>query len=354
MTSEASREIEIETEASLDVDPSENSKTANTWWIYQGSGEQRSEPPTLPPAPPWRQFDGAIPPKPCPLSVVKNVDRGKNYKPSDDEREMVNAAIYLRRPLLVTGKPGSGKSTLAYSIAYELNLGPVLHWPITTRTTLQEGLYRYDAIARLQTASLDSNTPKIGPYIHLGPLGTALLPASRPRVLLIDEIDKSDIDLPNDLLNAFEEGQFEIPELSRLKNTEPDVEVQTYDGGTAKISKGEVRCHEFPIVIMTSNGERDFPPAFLRRCLRLTIQPLSKERLQEVIEARLDLGGVNVDQVNNLVNEFDLRRNGDQQELSTDQLLNAVYMVTRGIYPISREDLLRALFNPLTPTDSGS
>ena len=127
---------------------------------------------------------------------------------------MVNTALFLRRPLLITGKPGSGKSTLAHSVAYELNLGPVLRWPITTRSTLQDGLYRYDAIARLHEASLRGGTPKIGPFVQLGPLGTAMVPTRWPRVLLIDEIDKSDIDLPNDLLNIFEEGEFEIPELA--------------------------------------------------------------------------------------------------------------------------------------------
>src|SRR5262249_15133431 len=167
--------------------------------------------------------------------------RGKTYQSTPEEVELVNAALYLRRPLLVTGKPGTGKSTLVNAVAYELGLGPVLSWSITSRSTLQEGLYRYDAIARLQQASLvdrlrqsgqegrttetdqddrdtesAANDPTdIGQFIRLGPLGTALLPAERPRALLIDEIDKSDIDLPNDLLHVFEEGRFEIPELVR-------------------------------------------------------------------------------------------------------------------------------------------
>lgn len=125
---------------------------------------------------------------------------------------MVNAALYLRRPLLVTGNPGTGKTSLAYSVAYELDLGEVLYWPITTRTTLKDGLYNYDAVGRLQDAKLnpDDSLNRIGKYITLGPLGTALLPSERPRVLLIDEIDKSDVDLPNDLLHVFENGEYTI------------------------------------------------------------------------------------------------------------------------------------------------
>src|SRR5215467_4252627 len=99
----------------------------------------------LPDPPTWRNF-----------KVRKEGQtRGKNYQPSDHEVEMVNAALYLRRPLLITGNPGRGKSSLAYSVAWQLNLGPVLWWPINSRSTLQEGLYNYDALGRLRDLNIE-------------------------------------------------------------------------------------------------------------------------------------------------------------------------------------------------------
>ena len=114
------------------------------------------------------------------------------------------------------------------------------------------------------------------------------MPSRRPRVLIIDEIDKSDINLPNDLLNLFEEGKFEIPELARIAKEKKEVEVRTYDGFDVPIREGKVSCHNFPLIILTNNGERDFPPPFLRRCLRLTMpyDPDAKA-LKEIVKAHL-------------------------------------------------------------------
>ncbi|WP_218034836.1 AAA family ATPase [Acrocarpospora corrugata] len=233
----------------------------------------------------------------------------------------------MRRPLLLTGRPGTGKSTLAYTIAHELGLGPVLRWPITSRTTLQDGLYRYDAIARLQDANLAKHQQRpvadIGKYVQLGPLGTALLPTERPQVLLIDEVDKSDVDLPNDLLNVLEEGEYLIPELVRIADSHESVQVGLERAAApAPIRRGTVRCHAFPIVVMTSNGEREFPPAFLRRCLRLDIVEPDSRRLEAIVSAHL--GEEALAASADILQQFLQRRSTG--ELATDQLLNAIFL----------------------------
>ena len=268
----------------------------------------------------------------------------------------MNAALYLRRPLLVTGKPGTGKTSLAYAVAYELGLGEVLHWPITTRTTLKDGLYNYDAIGRLQDAKDKDkdkdNLAEIGKYINLSSLGTALLPSDKPRVLLIDEIDKSDIDLPNDLLHIFEEGEFEIPELRRIADKLDRVEVQTaYKDQKATIEKGRIRCTSFPFVILTSNGERDFPPPFLRRCIRLNIQEPDKTELERIVKAHLQLDDELSEKADNLIEQFlKKRQNG---ELATDQLLNAVYLVIRENSPTgtTKDDLIEKILKYLDSSE---
>jgi MoxR-like ATPase len=217
---------------------------------------------------------------------VRGKERGESFRLEDaytDVLNAVNAALHLRRPLLITGKPGAGKTSLAYTVAHELKLGIVLSWPINARSTLSDGLYRYDAVARLQDAQLQAQRQRanqMGDYIRLGPVGTAFLPSQLPRVLLIDEIDKCDINLPNDLLDLFEEGRYEIPELVRYNNESESVDVRTADADVfATIKSGRVFCREFPFVVMTSNGERDFPPAFLRRCIRLKMPDPSQNKI---------------------------------------------------------------------------
>ncbi|WP_067817614.1 AAA family ATPase [Actinomadura kijaniata] len=315
------------------------------WLIYTGNArEPHDGVDRLPPPPPWRAFDGG-PPLPVPDGDSGNRHQATAYRPSDDAVRQVNAALYLRRPLLVTGPPGTGKSTLAYAVAHELRLGPVLHWPITSRATLRDGLYQYDPLTRLYAASRETGTDDIGRYIRLGALGTALLPHDRPRVLLVDEIDKSDIDLPNDLLTIFEKGEYEIPELARL--AEPTADVLTADTGGARVTVtgGRVRCAAFPLVVMTSNGEREFPPAFLRRCVTLELRQPSDERELAAI-VREHLGDL-ADRSEDLVRRFLARAaNGT---LATDQLLNAVYLC-RHADAADRHDLADRLMPYLTGT----
>ena len=247
----------------------------------------------------------------------------------------------------------------------------MLRWPITTRSTLAQGLYSYDAIGRLQDtpaksfqangSSKKGSSPDIGRYLHLGPLGTALLPVKYPRVLLIDEIDKSDIDLPNDLLNVFEEGEFEIPELVRVAEKEPEVYVMPADGKDDKdrvpIKKGHVQCHAFPFIVLTSNGEREFPPAFLRRCLQLELQPPKPKQLAEIVNAHFDdLKEQEQNQVQQLISLFLEHRDKNKEVLATDQLLNIVYMIFRakGITLQDKEKILNLLVRPLSTSTSSN
>ncbi|MEV5144449.1 MoxR family ATPase [Streptomyces sp. NPDC052727] len=335
----------------------------NDWRIYRGVGQPHDGMRRLPAPPPWRDFaasrDGADSGPEDPSSARRLGVRRRlveNYAPRPAEVDAVNAALYLRRPLLVTGNPGTGKSTLAYAIAHELGLGTVLRWPIVSRTTLQDGLYRYDAIARLQDVQLErargddrgAAASGIGSYIRLGPLGTALLPAEQPRVLLIDELDKSDLDLPNDLLNTLEEGEFSVPELERLADREPVVDVLTHDGDRVAVRGGRVACTAFPVIVMTSNGERDFPAPLLRRCVQLELDPPGEEQLTAMVEAHLGTDGVAAG--SELIRRFLEREPGEV--LAADQLLNALFLTQHDPHAqgLTRERIAEMLMQPLDRT----
>nr|WP_206314457.1 MoxR family ATPase [Streptomyces coryli] len=302
----------------------------------------------MPPPPPWRDFNGG-PALPIPDSGTGNDHAARTYRPGAEAIRLVNAALYLRRPLLVMGPPGTGKSTLAHAVAHELGLGPVLHWPITSRVTLRDGLYEYDPLTRLYAMSRGESggyaqpSDDIGNYIRLGPLGTSLLPYQRPRVLLIDEIDKSDIDLPNDLLTIFERGSYDIVELAR--RADQVAEVMTADDTSMRVPvrQGRVACRAFPFVVMTSNGEREFPPAFLRRCITLHLrQPTTVEEMNAIVSEHLGelIGeqGRLPKNAERMIQQF-LQRSSSGL-LANDQLLNAVYLCHHAILEDKPSDVI--------------
>lgn len=167
----------------------------------------------------------------------------KSYIASDEIKDAVNVAVALQRPLLIRGEPGTGKTLLATAVAEALGM-PLLRWHIKSTTKAQEGLYVYDTVQRLNDSRFgDGDVGDIERYIKLGPLGESFDAAERV-VLLIDEIDKADIEFPNDLLREIDEMSFYIRETNRT-----------------------IAAKNRPIVIITSNAEKELPDAFLRRCV---------------------------------------------------------------------------------------
>lgn len=308
------------------------------WNIFDGTGIARRAPGAppiwseLPKPPPWRPTAdraGATP--------VFEATPGLN--------DAVNAALHLRRPLLLTGLPGSGKSTLVELIAGELELGTVLRWHITSKSSLNDGLYQYDALGRLQAIEVGGDDPttvsaRVEDYVTLGPLGTAIASVDRPRAVLVDEIDKSDLDLPSDLLNVLEEGYFDIPQLVRESGS-AEVRVRGADRETYGVVAGRVAARHFPVIVFASNGERSFPPPFLRRCIRYTI-PVPDAALLGRIVAR-HFGNPATKRERATIEAFAERlRAGDT--LAIDQLLNVIHLVTGDAAPeAGTRDLVQGL-----------
>ena len=183
----------------------------------------------------------------------------KNYVATDDLKVAVNAAIVLERPLLVKGEPGTGKTVLAEEVAKALG-APLLTWHIKSTTKAQQGLYEYDAVSRLRDSQLgDARVSDIKNYIKRGKLWDAFTHPERP-VLLIDEIDKADIEFPNDLLLELDRMEFHVYET----------------GETIKAVKR-------PIVMITSNNEKELPDAFLRRCFFHYIKFPDQDTMEQIV-----------------------------------------------------------------------
>ena len=183
-----------------------------------------------------------------------------NYVATDDLKVAVNAAVLLRRPLLVKGEPGTGKTVLAHEIAKAVG-APLIEWNVKSTTKAQQGLYEYDAVARLRDGQLgDERVHDIKNYIRKGKLWDAFTSPQLP-VLLIDEIDKADIEFPNDLLQELDRMSFDVYE-----------------------TQERVTAAERPIVVITSNNEKELPDAFLRRCFFHYIKFPDRETMQAIID----------------------------------------------------------------------
>ena len=183
----------------------------------------------------------------------------EKYIATKDLQVAVNAAITLEKPLLVKGEPGTGKTMLAHEVATALGL-PIITWHVKSTTTAQQGLYEYDAVSRLRDSQLgDDKVQDIANYIVPGKLWEAFS-ANEPTVLLIDEIDKADIEFPNDLLLELDKMEFYVYE-----------------------TKETVKASKRPIVIITSNNEKELPDAFLRRCFFHYISFPDKETMKEIV-----------------------------------------------------------------------
>ena len=233
-----------------------------------------------------------------------------DYVATDDLKVAVNAAVQLRRPLLVKGEPGTGKTVLAHEIATALG-APLIEWHVKSTTRAVQGLYEYDAVARLRDGQLgDPRVHEIGNYIRKGKLWEAFTAPELP-VLLIDEIDKADIEFPNDLLQELDRMEFHV-----------------YETGET------VRAVERPVVVITSNNEKELPDAFLRRCFFHYIRFPDRQTMTQIVEVHFP--GIQKMLVSRALDLFyDVREvPGIKKKPSTSELLDWLKLILHEDMPL--------------------
>ena len=233
-----------------------------------------------------------------------------SYVATDDLKVAVNAAVTLRRPLLVKGEPGTGKTVLAEEIAAALG-APLISWNIKSTTRAHQGLYEYDAVARLRDGQLgDPRVHEISNYIRKGKLWEAFTSPTLP-VLLIDEIDKADIEFPNDLLQELDRMEFHV-----------------YETGET------VRAAERPVVVITSNNEKDLPDAFLRRCFFHYIRFPDPNTMQAIVDVHFP--GIQMSLVSRALEMFYEIRDvpGLKKKPSTSELLDWLKLLMHEDMPL--------------------
>jgi len=234
----------------------------------------------------------------------------KDYIATDDLKVAVNAAVTLRRPLLVKGEPGTGKTVLAHEIAKAVD-APLIEWNVKSTTKAHQGLYEYDAVARLRDGQLgDERVHDISNYIKKGKLWEAFEAPELP-VLLIDEIDKADIEFPNDLLQELDRMSFDVYETQQ-----------------------RIEAKERPIVVITSNNEKELPDAFLRRCFFHYISFPDRDTMRDIIEVHFP--GIQKNLVTKAMEIFyDIREvPGLKKKPSTSELLDWLKLLLNEDMPV--------------------
>jgi len=251
-----------------------------------------------------------------------------NYIATDDLKIAVNASVALQRPLLIKGEPGTGKTVLAYEMARALN-APLITWHIKSTTKAHNGLYEYDAVSRLRDSQLgDARVNDVRNYLKKGKLWEAFTSPVRP-VLLIDEIDKADIEFPNDLLQELDRMEFYVQE-------------------TDETIRAEVR----PVVVITSNNEKELPDAFLRRCFFHYIRFPDDQTMRSIIEVHFP--GIKQRLVSEALKTFYEIRDtpGLKKKPSTSELLDWLKLLM--VEDIDPETLREKTPNKLIPPLHGA